>query len=170
MFALLAFVCVIKDSVPVAEVVGVEEGRVEILPQKSVEDTDKDFTGGLSREAHIADSKSVLISNHTAWWTACLLGLTLKLDELVNNLHGGVRNTSLTVKQKQPVDAMVLFIAFLQFSMWSAAAVGDPMGYFGDWAGPSSAAPVGSSETSGRNTWGPPWEPTVKKKKKQPYF
>ncbi|XP_031701475.1 ceramide kinase [Anarrhichthys ocellatus] len=31
-------------SVPVAEVIGVEEGRVEILPQKSVEDTDKDFT------------------------------------------------------------------------------------------------------------------------------
>ncbi|CAJ1085270.1 ceramide kinase family protein [Xyrichtys novacula] len=31
-------------SVPVSEVVGVEEGRVEILPQKSVEDTDKDFT------------------------------------------------------------------------------------------------------------------------------
>nr|XP_046252577.1 ceramide kinase family protein isoform X3 [Scatophagus argus] len=31
-------------SVPVAEVVGVEEGRVEILPQKSIEDTDKDFT------------------------------------------------------------------------------------------------------------------------------
>ncbi|XP_034551972.1 ceramide kinase family protein [Notolabrus celidotus] len=31
-------------SVPVAEVVGVEEGRVEILRQKSVEDTDKDFT------------------------------------------------------------------------------------------------------------------------------
>ncbi|XP_030590492.1 ceramide kinase [Archocentrus centrarchus] len=31
-------------SVPVAEVVGVEEGRVEILPQRSVEDTDKDFT------------------------------------------------------------------------------------------------------------------------------
>ncbi|XP_076598224.1 ceramide kinase [Chaetodon auriga] len=31
-------------SVPVAEVVGVEEGRVEILPRKSVEDTDKDFT------------------------------------------------------------------------------------------------------------------------------
>ncbi|XP_041802597.1 ceramide kinase family protein isoform X1 [Chelmon rostratus] len=31
-------------SVPVAEVVGVEEGRVEVLPQKSVEDTDKDFT------------------------------------------------------------------------------------------------------------------------------
>lgn len=39
------FVFVIKDSVPVAEVVGVEEGRVEILPRKSVEDTDKDFTG-----------------------------------------------------------------------------------------------------------------------------
>lgn len=36
---------VIKDSVPVAEVVGVEEGRVEILPRKLVEDTDKDFTG-----------------------------------------------------------------------------------------------------------------------------
>ncbi|XP_056279690.1 ceramide kinase family protein isoform X2 [Pseudoliparis swirei] len=31
-------------SVPVAEVVGVEEGRVKILPQKSVKDTDKDFT------------------------------------------------------------------------------------------------------------------------------
>ncbi|XP_042265340.1 ceramide kinase family protein [Thunnus maccoyii] len=31
-------------SVPVSEVVGVEEGRVEILPQKSVEDTEKDFT------------------------------------------------------------------------------------------------------------------------------
>lgn len=31
-------------SVPVAEVVGVEEGRVEILPHKSVEDSDKDFT------------------------------------------------------------------------------------------------------------------------------
>ncbi|KAF3860405.1 hypothetical protein F7725_000660 [Dissostichus mawsoni] len=31
-------------SVPVAEVVGVEEGRVEILPQKSIEDTDKVFT------------------------------------------------------------------------------------------------------------------------------
>lgn len=45
---LCAFVCVIKVSVPVAEVVGVEEGRVEILPQKSVEDRDKDFTGGFS--------------------------------------------------------------------------------------------------------------------------
>lgn len=42
-----AFVCVIEVSVPVSEVVGVEEGRVEILPQKSVQDTDKDFTGGL---------------------------------------------------------------------------------------------------------------------------
>uniref|UniRef100_A0A3Q4AQ94 DAGKc domain-containing protein n=1 Tax=Mola mola TaxID=94237 RepID=A0A3Q4AQ94_MOLML len=31
-------------SVPVAEVVGVEEGRVEILPKKSVESTEKDFT------------------------------------------------------------------------------------------------------------------------------
>ncbi|KAF3696844.1 Ceramide kinase [Channa argus] len=31
-------------SVPVAEVVGVEEGRVEILPQKVVVETDKDFT------------------------------------------------------------------------------------------------------------------------------
>lgn len=47
-FALCVFVCVIKVSVPVAEVVGVEEGRVEILPQKSVEDTDKDFTGRFS--------------------------------------------------------------------------------------------------------------------------
>uniref|UniRef100_A0A3B4H563 Ceramide kinase-like n=1 Tax=Pundamilia nyererei TaxID=303518 RepID=A0A3B4H563_9CICH len=39
-------------SVPVAEVVGVENGRVEILPQKSVEDTDKDFTGGRSRSTY----------------------------------------------------------------------------------------------------------------------
>ncbi|KAF7660113.1 hypothetical protein LDENG_00287810 [Lucifuga dentata] len=31
-------------SVPIAEVIGVEEGRVEIFPQKSVEDTDKGFT------------------------------------------------------------------------------------------------------------------------------
>ncbi|XP_071380979.1 ceramide kinase [Centroberyx affinis] len=31
-------------SVPVAEVIGVEQGQVEILPHKSVEDTDKDFT------------------------------------------------------------------------------------------------------------------------------
>ncbi|XP_050927159.1 ceramide kinase family protein isoform X2 [Lates calcarifer] len=31
-------------SVPVAEVVGVEDGWVEILPQKSVEDKEKDFT------------------------------------------------------------------------------------------------------------------------------
>lgn len=38
----------IKVSVPVSEVVGVEEGRVEILPKKSVEDSDKDFTGGSS--------------------------------------------------------------------------------------------------------------------------
>lgn len=43
-----AFVCVSKVSVPVSEVVGVEEGRVEILPKKSVEDADKDFTGGSS--------------------------------------------------------------------------------------------------------------------------
>uniref|UniRef100_A0A8C8DKX9 Zgc:158263 n=1 Tax=Oryzias sinensis TaxID=183150 RepID=A0A8C8DKX9_9TELE len=31
-------------SVPVAELVGVEEGKVEVLPHKTVEDTDKDFT------------------------------------------------------------------------------------------------------------------------------
>jgi len=37
-------------SVPVPEVFGVEEGRVEILPRKSVEDTDKDFTGVFTRE------------------------------------------------------------------------------------------------------------------------
>uniref|UniRef100_A0A8D2ZHA4 Zgc:158263 n=1 Tax=Scophthalmus maximus TaxID=52904 RepID=A0A8D2ZHA4_SCOMX len=34
-------------SVPVAEVLAVEEGRVEILPKKLVEDKDKDFTGPL---------------------------------------------------------------------------------------------------------------------------
>lgn len=45
--------------------------------------------------------------------------------------------------------------------MWSAAKVGDPMGYYGDWAGPSSAAPAGSSETSGQNTWELPKKPTV---------
>lgn len=44
----LKFSLLNKVSVPVAEVVGVEEGRVQILPQKSVEDTDKDFTGELS--------------------------------------------------------------------------------------------------------------------------
>lgn len=38
----------IKVSVPVAEVLAVEEGRVEILPKKLVEDKDKDFTGGFS--------------------------------------------------------------------------------------------------------------------------
>lgn len=48
MVRLCVCLCVIKVSVPVSEVVGVEEGRVEILPQKSVEDTDKDFTGGSS--------------------------------------------------------------------------------------------------------------------------
>ncbi|TKS77561.1 Ceramide kinase [Collichthys lucidus] len=36
-----------KKTIPVAEVVGVEEGRIDVLPRKSVEDTDKDFTGPL---------------------------------------------------------------------------------------------------------------------------
>ena len=44
----LSFHCVLKVSVPVSEVVGVEKGRVEILPQKSVEDREKDFTGGFT--------------------------------------------------------------------------------------------------------------------------
>lgn len=52
-----AAVCVIKVSVPVAEVVGVEEGRVEILPRKSIEDTDKDFTGGFSGDSQISALK-----------------------------------------------------------------------------------------------------------------
>ncbi|XP_062314597.1 ceramide kinase family protein isoform X2 [Osmerus eperlanus] len=34
----------ITISVPVSEVIGAEDGRVEILPQKSVEDADRDFT------------------------------------------------------------------------------------------------------------------------------
>ena len=34
-----------KASVPVSELIGLEKGQVEILPRKSVEDTDKDFTG-----------------------------------------------------------------------------------------------------------------------------
>ena len=34
-------------SVPVSELIGLEKGQVEILPRKSVEDTDKDFTGML---------------------------------------------------------------------------------------------------------------------------
>lgn len=37
-------------SVPVADVVGVKEGRVSVLPRKSAEDSDKDFTGGSSEE------------------------------------------------------------------------------------------------------------------------
>jgi hypothetical protein len=36
-----------KASVPVSELIGLEKGQVEILPRKSVEDTDKDFTGML---------------------------------------------------------------------------------------------------------------------------
>lgn len=40
------YLCVIA-SVPVSELIGVEEGQVEILPRKSFEDTDKDFTGML---------------------------------------------------------------------------------------------------------------------------
>lgn len=55
-----ASVCVIKVSVPVSEVVGVEEGRVEILPKKSVEGTDKDFTGGLSFRGANSSKKSRL--------------------------------------------------------------------------------------------------------------
>lgn len=52
----------IKDSVPVAEVVGVEEGRVEVLPRKLVEDTDKDFTGEavLPNSPHTHTSRPVL--------------------------------------------------------------------------------------------------------------
>lgn len=45
--------------------------------------------------------------------------------------------------------------------MWSAAAAEDLMGYYGNWAGPSSAAPAGPSETSGQNTWELPKKPTV---------
>uniref|UniRef100_A0A8C9YNE5 Zgc:158263 n=1 Tax=Sander lucioperca TaxID=283035 RepID=A0A8C9YNE5_SANLU len=50
------YLSVIKVSVPVAEVVGVEEGRVEILPRKSVEDTDKDFTGGFLWETQVSQT------------------------------------------------------------------------------------------------------------------
>ena len=54
-------ICVIKVSVPVAEVVGVEEGRVEILPQKSIKDTDKDFTGEyLGRLSGITKTKTTV--------------------------------------------------------------------------------------------------------------
>ncbi|KAM9343692.1 ceramide kinase [Pholidichthys leucotaenia] len=47
-------------SVPVAEVIGVEEGRVEILPQKSVEDTDKDFTVFYVKRTSSGDSYGLL--------------------------------------------------------------------------------------------------------------
>lgn len=62
--------CVIKVSVPVAEVVGVEEGRVEILPQKSVEDNDKDFTSEFSWET--LSIKNVNVNNSKAWSSAHL--------------------------------------------------------------------------------------------------
>lgn len=68
-FALPVCACVIKVSVPVAEVVGVEEGRVEILPQKSVEDTDKDFTGGFTFETlgyHKLKVSALVDNNNTA--------------------------------------------------------------------------------------------------------
>lgn len=51
-------VSVITVSVPVAEVFGVEEGRVEILPHKSIEDTDKDFTGQFIRETPVSQIPS----------------------------------------------------------------------------------------------------------------
>lgn len=47
-------------SVPVAEVVGVEEGRVQILPHKSVEDTDKDFTVFYVKRSSSCGSSGVL--------------------------------------------------------------------------------------------------------------
>lgn len=46
--------------VPVSEVVGVEEGRVQILPHKSVEDTDKDFTAFYIKRCNHAGSSGVL--------------------------------------------------------------------------------------------------------------
>lgn len=46
--------------VPVSEVVGVEEGRVQILPHKSVEDTDKDFTVFYIKRCSRAGSSGVL--------------------------------------------------------------------------------------------------------------
>lgn len=73
-----AFVCVIKVSVPVSEVVGVEEGRVEILPQKSVRDTDKDFTGGSS----FRGAKAPKSQGHIQ----CLFEICLKWNELVSDL------------------------------------------------------------------------------------
>lgn len=61
---------VIKVSVPVAEVVGVEEGRVEILPQKSVEDNDKEFTSEFpwtTLRCHKAEPHvNVYVNNSTA--------------------------------------------------------------------------------------------------------
>lgn len=81
-----------------AEVVGVEEGRVEILPRKLVEDMDKDFTGEVplpnTPHTHIQACAQVS-SNHTTWWPALRFALqTLKLDEPVNNLRASVQNTS----------------------------------------------------------------------------
>uniref|UniRef100_A0A3Q3KYM5 Zgc:158263 n=2 Tax=Mastacembelus armatus TaxID=205130 RepID=A0A3Q3KYM5_9TELE len=47
-------------AVPVAEVVGVEEGRVEILLQKLVEDTDKDFTVFYVKRSNSGGSSGLL--------------------------------------------------------------------------------------------------------------
>lgn len=41
--------CVFLVSVPVSEVIGVKEGRVEIQPQKKLEDSDLDFTRKLQK-------------------------------------------------------------------------------------------------------------------------
>uniref|UniRef100_A0AAV2LYJ9 DAGKc domain-containing protein n=1 Tax=Knipowitschia caucasica TaxID=637954 RepID=A0AAV2LYJ9_KNICA len=46
--------------VPVSEVVGVEEGRVQILPHKLVEDTDKDFTVFYVQRCNRSGSSGVL--------------------------------------------------------------------------------------------------------------
>lgn len=46
--------------VPVSEVLGVEDGRVQILPHKSVEDTDKDFTVFYIKRCRRAASSGVL--------------------------------------------------------------------------------------------------------------
>ncbi|XP_019746539.1 ceramide kinase isoform X1 [Hippocampus comes] len=47
-------------SVPVADVVGVEEGRVSVLPHKSAEDSDKDFTVFYVKRVSSGSSRGLL--------------------------------------------------------------------------------------------------------------
>lgn len=76
-YSLLATVYVIKVSVPVSEVIGVEAGRVAILPQRSVQDADRDFTGELEE----------MLSNVTASRLDAIQNQTIQSDSTVSVTH-----------------------------------------------------------------------------------